>query len=80
MRARPALINLLACLGRGLERGEEGKKVVEGKEREETEGQEASEAGPGRSQAGFKIPFCFHALLSPNTWFIYIEGNWKQSK
>lgn len=36
--ARPVLINLLACLGRGLERGEEGKEAVEGKERKKPKG------------------------------------------
>lgn len=56
MRVRPALIDLLAFLGRGLEKGEVRKEVVEGKEREDAEGQEASEAELGRSRAGFLRP------------------------
>lgn len=56
VRVRPALRDLLACLGRGLEKSEVRKEVVEGKEREEAEGQEASEAELGRSRAGFLRP------------------------
>lgn len=35
-----------------------GEEDGEGKEREEAEGQEASEAGPGRSRAGLPGPGC----------------------
>lgn len=60
VRTRPVLINLLACLGRGLERGEEGKEVVEGKERKKPRGRRRVRRGQGGAGLGSWARRCAH--------------------